>query len=83
MAVTRINRLAGTPIVVPVTQGGNFARRRGFVVPLDGAGTRTSGVIRCDQPRALDFRARKAQRVESVPEGALADVLRRLRAILA
>ena len=83
MSAAAFNRLTGTPIVVPVTTGGNFARLRGFAVPLDRAGTRTTGVIRCDQPRALDFGARHARRLESVPEGVLEDVLARLRAILA
>lgn len=44
------NALTGTPIVLPVTTGGSFARRRGFAVSLDDAGTRTIGVIRCDSP---------------------------------
>lgn len=40
-------------------------------------------MIRCDQPRALDFGARLARRLKSVPEVVLEDVLARLRAILA
>ena len=52
-------------------------------MPLERAGTRTTGVIRCDEPRALDFGARLARRLESVPEAVLEDVLARLRAILA
>lgn len=76
------NRLTGTPVVVPVTGAGNFARRRGFAVSLDGADTQTTGVIRCDQPRAVDFAARNARRLESVPERILDEVLARLRAIL-
>ena len=77
------NDLTGTPVVVPVTSGGSFARRRGFAVSLDGAGTRTTGVIRCDQPRTLDFAARNGQRLESVPESIMDEVLARLRAIMA
>jgi mRNA interferase ChpB len=41
------------PIVVPITNGGNFARRAGFTVSLENAGTKTTGVIRCDQLRPL------------------------------
>ena len=78
----RFNQLTGTPIVLPITKGGNFARRRGFTVSLDDAGTRTVGVIRCDQPRVLDLAARKASRVESVPEAIIDEVLARLAAIL-
>ncbi len=77
------NKLTGTPVVVPITTGGSFARRRGFVVSLHGAGTRTVGVIRCDQPRVLDLAARKGKRLEAVPEQIMDDVLARLAAILA
>ena len=61
---------------------GSFARRRGFAVSLDDAGTRTTGVIRCDRPRVLDLAARNGKRVEAVPEPIIADVLARLAAIL-
>ena len=76
------NEVTGTPVVLPITTGGRFARRRGFAVSLDDAGTRTTGVIRCDQPRVLDLAARHGQRVEAVPEPIIADVLARLAAIL-
>ena len=76
------NELTGIPIVLPITTGGGFAQRRGFAVSLDGAGTRTTGVIRCDQPRALDVGARKGRRVDAVPEHVMDDVLARLAAIL-
>ncbi len=77
------NRLTRTPVVLPITTGGSFARRRGFAVSLDDAGTRTVGVIRCDQPRALDLAARNGRRLEAVPEPIMDDVLARLAAILA
>ena len=77
------NALTGTPVVLPITTGGSFARRRGFAVPLEDAGTRTIGAIRCDQPRALDLAARKGRHLESVPERIMDDVLARLAAILA
>ena len=76
------NKVTGTPVVLPITTGGSFARRRGFAVSLEDAGTRTTGEIRCDQPRALDFEARKGKRLESVPESTMDDVLARLVAIL-
>ena len=63
----KFNRLTGVPIVLPITTGGSFARTAGFAVPLEGAGTRTTGVVRCDQPRALDLRARAARKLERVP----------------
>ena len=76
------NEVTGTPVVLPITTGGGFAGRRGFAVSLDDAGTRTTGVIRCDQPRVLDLAARNGKRVEAVPEPIIADVLARLAAIL-
>ena len=75
------NRLTGTPVVLPIATGGGFARRRGFAVSLAGAGTRTIGVIRCDQPRALDLAARNGKRLETVPEHIAEDVIARLAAI--
>lgn len=75
------NKLTGTPVVVPVTMRGGFARRRGFAVSLDSAGIRTKGVVRCDQPRALDLAARNGTRIESLPEHLVNDVLARLSTI--
>ena len=77
------NELTGTPVVLPITTGGGFARRRGFAVSLENAETRTTGVIRCDQPRVLDLGARKGRRLESVPAPVVEEVLARLAAILA
>jgi mRNA-degrading endonuclease toxin of MazEF toxin-antitoxin module len=75
------NRVTKVPVVVPITSGGNFARTAGFAVALEGAGTRTTGVVRCDQPRALDLGARGGKRVESVPDTIVDEVLARLAAI--
>ena len=76
------NELTGTPVVLPITTGGSFARRRGFAVSLEDAGTRTTGVIRCDQPRVLDLSARKGRRLESAPAPIVEEVLARLATIL-
>jgi mRNA interferase ChpB len=62
-------------VVLPITSGGEFARRIGFAVPLSG--TRTNGVIRCDQPCVLDLQARKGKKVESLPSEIVEDVLAR------
>ncbi len=77
-----LNRLTRVPIVLPITGGGSFARTAGFAVSLTGAGTRTTGVVRCDQPRALDIGARKGRLLESVPVGVLEEVMAKLCAIL-
>src|SRR5664279_3530765 len=68
------NRLTKTPIVLPITSGGNFARTAGFAVSLMGAGTKTTGVVRCDQPRALDLAARNGRKLEKVPSTIMDEV---------
>ena len=71
----KFNRLTGVPIVLPITTGGSFARTAGFAVSLMGVGTRTTGIVRCDQPRALDLRARGGKRLEAVPDRITDEVL--------
>jgi mRNA interferase ChpB len=74
----KFNRLTGVPIVLPITTGGGFARTAGFAVSLAGAGTRTIGVVRCDQPRSLDLRARGARRIEAAPDHIIDEVLNKI-----
>ncbi|MGK9232615.1 type II toxin-antitoxin system PemK/MazF family toxin [Inquilinus limosus] len=76
------NRLTKTPIVLPITTGGNFARTAGFTVSLMGMGTNTTGVVRCDQPRAIDLASRNGRKLESVPPAIIDEVLAKLAAIL-
>lgn len=76
------NKLTGAPVVLPVTTGGNFARRAGFAVSLEDAGTRTRGIIHCDQPRVLDLAARNGRRVDKVPDSIMEEALARLATIL-
>ncbi|MDE2445253.1 MAG: type II toxin-antitoxin system PemK/MazF family toxin [Alphaproteobacteria bacterium] len=71
----------GTPIVVPITTGGDFAREKGFAVSLSGAGTNASGVILCHQLRALDLKSRGAKFSEKVPEFIVEEVLARVAAL--
>jgi mRNA-degrading endonuclease toxin of MazEF toxin-antitoxin module len=75
------NRLTRVPVVLPITSGGNFARTAGFAVTLESAGTKTTGVVRCDQPRTLDLSARGGRKLESVPDGIMDEVLARLAPI--
>ncbi|MFY9995276.1 MAG: type II toxin-antitoxin system PemK/MazF family toxin [Leclercia sp.] len=79
---TSFNQFTRLPVVLPITSGGNFARTAGFTVSLNEAGTQTTGVIRCDQPRTLDMAARHGKRLELIPDAVLDDVLARLEAIL-
>jgi mRNA interferase ChpB len=80
---TAFNRLTRTPVVLPITSGGNFARTAGFTVPLMGAGTQTTGVVRCDQPRALDIGARRGRKLESMPQAILDEVLAKVATLFA
>jgi mRNA-degrading endonuclease toxin of MazEF toxin-antitoxin module len=73
------NRITKVPIVVPITSGGNFARTAGFAVPLTG--TKTTGIVRCDQPRALDLAARSGSKLESVPDEVISEVLAKISPI--
>ena len=72
------NRLTKTPVTLPTTSDGNFARTAGFAVPLTGGGTQTTGVIRCDQPRALDILSRRGRKIESAPIFIVDEVLAKL-----
>ncbi|MBR4736647.1 MAG: type II toxin-antitoxin system PemK/MazF family toxin [Rhodocyclaceae bacterium] len=78
----KFNHLTNTPVVLPITTGGNFARVAGFTVSLMGAGTRTTGVIRCDQPRAMDIASRGGRKLESVPLNIVDEVMGKMGAIL-
>lgn len=74
------NKLTKAPLVVPITTGGNFARVAGFTVDL--IGTKTEGVVRCDQPRVLDLVARKAKKLERVSTDVMDDVLAKLATLV-
>ena len=76
------NQVTKVPVVLPITSGGNFARTAGFAVSLSGAGTKTTGVIRCDQPRALDLSARQGRKLENAPPAILDEVLAKVATIL-
>lgn len=73
------NRATGLPVILPITNGGDFARRLGFAVSL--AETKTTGVVRCDQPRVLDLNARNGRRVESLPMAIMDEVLAKVATI--
>jgi mRNA interferase ChpB len=79
---TSFNRLTRTPVVLSITNGGNFARTAGFAVSLVDAGTQTTGVVRCDQPRALDIGSRHGRKLESVPRAILDEVLAKVATLL-
>jgi mRNA interferase ChpB len=76
------NRASNVPIILPITSGGNFARAAGLSVSLMGLGTQTVGIVRCDQPRAIDLSARKARRIESLPAAVVDEIIGKLTSIL-
>jgi mRNA interferase ChpB len=76
VSATEFNQATKLPIVCPITSGGDFARRIGFAVAITGI--KTTGVIRCDQPRVLDLLARQARKVDTLPAPLMDDVLARL-----
>ena len=77
-----LNVLTGTPVDLPIATGGSIARRRGSAVSQEGAGTRTTGMFRCNQPRALDIAARTGKCLDSIAEHIMDELLARLVAIL-
>jgi mRNA interferase ChpB len=73
---TEFNHVTKLPVVLPITNGGEFARRMGFSVPLSGL--KTTGIVRCDQPRVLDLSARHAKKIDALPTPLLNEVLARV-----
>ena len=74
------NEATGLPVILPITQGGEFARRLGFTVPITGI--KTTGVIRCDQPRVIDLAARQGRKVDTLPEPLRDEVLAKVITLL-
>lgn len=70
------NQATNLPVILPITNGGEFARRLGFAVPVTGI--KTTGVIRCDQPRVLDVPARLGHKVDTLPQPIMDEVLARV-----
>jgi mRNA interferase ChpB len=65
----------------PTDASGASARTAGFAVSLMGAGTQTIGLVRCDQPRSLDLRARGAKKLETVPNHIIDEVLSKVSSL--
>jgi mRNA interferase ChpB len=78
----RFNRATRTPVVLPIASSESAARTAGFAVTLEGTGAVTPGVIRCDQPRAIDFSVGEPQRIERAPLAVMDEVMAKLVAIL-
>src|ERR1035437_7082811 len=70
---TEFNEARRLPVILPITSGDKFPRRIGYSVPI--AGIRTTGIVRCDQPRTLDIQARGGRKVDALPPEILDEVL--------
>jgi len=81
LTTKEFNKL-GDVLVAPITQGGDFARYAGFAVTLSGTGCKTQGAALVNKIRMLDLAARKARKVERVPQEVLDDAVGRLMALL-
>ena len=73
------NEATKLPVILPITTGGEFAQRIGFAVPISGI--KTTGVIRCDQPRVLDLHKRNGRKVDALPPEIMDEVLAKLATI--
>ena len=76
VTATAFNKATNLPVVLPITTGGEFARRLGFAVQIDGI--KTTGIVRCDQPRVLDIAARRGRKVDMLPASIMDEVLAKL-----
>jgi len=81
LTTKEFNKL-GDVLVAPITQGGDISRYAGFAVSLTGAGCKTQGAALINKIRMLDLSARKARKIERVPEAVMDDALGRLTALL-
>ncbi|HEY7930009.1 MAG TPA: type II toxin-antitoxin system PemK/MazF family toxin [Steroidobacteraceae bacterium] len=73
---TEFNAATDLPVVLPITNGGAFAERIGFAVPISGI--KTTGIVRCDQPRVLDLKARHGRKVDTMPFAIMEEVMARV-----
>jgi mRNA interferase ChpB len=81
LTTRQFNRL-GDVLVAPITQGGDYSRYAGFAVSLTGTGCKTQGVAVINKIRMLDLTARKARKIERVPQVVIDDALGRLTALI-
>ena len=82
LSADAFNKASGLLLVAPITQGGSAARETGFSVMLMGSGTKTQGIVLCDQTRTVDARARSFSKIEKAPSAVVEEALDAVRAIL-
>jgi mRNA interferase ChpB len=69
-------------IVLPISQGITLARSQGFAVSLMGSGTKTQGVIICNQPRTIALKERNGKLIEQTPDTLIQEVLARIEPLV-
>lgn len=82
LSADAFNKASGLLLVAPITQRGAASRETGFSVTLMGSGTKTHGIVLCDQTRTVDARARTFKRIEKAPAALVAEALDAVRSIL-
>jgi mRNA interferase MazF len=72
------NGRVGLALLCPIT-----SQRKGypFEVPLP-AGLRVQGVVLADQIKSLDWRVRRAERADSVPQAVMDEAVAKIRVLL-
>lgn len=72
MLPAEFNEATKLPVILPITNGSEFARRLGFTE--HNTGIKTTGVVRCDQPRVIGLAARQARKIDTLPESIVEEV---------
>lgn len=79
ISASEFNDVTKLPVILPITNGSEFAKHIGFAVPISGI--KTTGYVRCDQPRVLDLHARNGKKIDILPPELLDEVLARVSTI--
>lgn len=77
---TALNSHIKVAIAVPITNGGKFIKTLGLSVLLPET-LQTKGKVLVCSPRTIDFNARNAEYIETVPDDFLKDILARHNAL--
>ena len=77
LSVEAFNKKIRLALVAPIT---SRIRGHGFEVLLQG--TKTHGVVLCQQIKIIDYRARGARYIEDAPDAIVQDVLAKVRTIV-
>jgi mRNA interferase MazF len=73
------NGRVGLALLCPIT-----GQAKGYPFEVDvPEGLAVAGVVLADHVKSLDWRARKAKRICTVPEGVVAEVISKLNTLLA